>query len=473
MPVLLALATVPAYLALIGAERYGVLAIAWVILGYFGLFDLGLGRATAQHIAALHAASPEARATTFWTALSVNAAVGAVGGLLLWPAAYYSFSAYLHISPAIRAEAVAAVPLLCLSVPVATTTGVLIGALQGRERFLETNVISVASTSLFQLLPLGIGLALGPNLTILLLASLAARVVAVAMLWRQCSRHLLQRAGRRFDPSQLRSLLHYGGWVTVTAMFGPLLVVTDRFAIGAFLSAVAVAIYSVPMQITQRLSTVAGAVGNAIFPRIAAEAQSAHRLSEDATRAMVGLLSFPVLVGVLLMHTLLTAWVGHAIADQATTPGMILLIAGWINAFAQMPYVQLQASGRPDLVSKVLLLEIPFYLPGLYYGVRWGGLSGAALVFALRNGVDYVILNLFARGRIAAWPEVALGALLLSGVVLATVLRLRLGNGAYLGIALLAATAIGILSWRTVPVSLRGYARRFLTRRQPQADAGP
>lgn len=40
LPVLLALVTFPVLIHGIGTERFGVLAVAWVVLGHFGLFDL-------------------------------------------------------------------------------------------------------------------------------------------------------------------------------------------------------------------------------------------------------------------------------------------------------------------------------------------------------------------------------------------------------------------------------------------------
>ena len=176
IPLAVSLVTIPIYLGLIGDARYGVLAIAWLLLGYFGLFDLGLGRATAQRIAALRDGTAGQRAETFWTALALNVGLGVVGGLLIWPIAAYFFGNVFKVEEALRPEVQAAVLWLILAVPMATLSGVLSGALHGRNRFFELNVISIAGTVLFQLLPLATAMLWGSDLGVLLPAALFARL---------------------------------------------------------------------------------------------------------------------------------------------------------------------------------------------------------------------------------------------------------------------------------------------------------
>ena len=74
----LSLVVIPLYIRQIGEARYGVLAIVWMLLGYFGLFDMGLSRATAQAVAANAAVGSERQSNIVWAALIANLGFGAV-----------------------------------------------------------------------------------------------------------------------------------------------------------------------------------------------------------------------------------------------------------------------------------------------------------------------------------------------------------------------------------------------------------
>lgn len=421
VPVALSFATVPAYLHLIGPERYGVLAIAWLLLGYFGLFDLGLGRATSFRIAALRDAPPEARADTFWAALAVNVVMGLVGGAVLWAAAAYFFSHVFKVDEHMRPEIMAAVPLLAASVPVATLTGVLTGALQGREKFLETNSVSTVSTVLFQLLPLGLVLAFGPNVTMLLTGALAARLLAAVVLAYRCHRELTAGHPRRLVRREIVTLLKFGGWVNLVSIFGPMLQIVDRFAIGAILGAVAVTIYTVPFQLAQRMAILPASITNALFPRMsAATREEQETLSERSSGVMIGLMSLPILAAVFLVEPFLRLWIGTKVGIQSAPVGRIVLIGFWFNAFALIPFVRLQASGRPDIVSKFVMAEVPPYLILLYFALKFFGFEGCALAFTVRCVSDYLWLNWLASRRLPnAWLQAAAFAVLILAVWLA------------------------------------------------------
>ena len=302
LPIGLSLVTVPLYLKLVGVERYGVLAIAWLLLGYFGLFDLGLGRSTSFRVASMRDATPQARADTFWAALSVNIFMGVAGGLLLLLAGELFFGSVFKVSAAIHPEVVASVPLLACAVPIATLTGTLTGAMQGREKFLETNMVSLTSTTLFQLLPLGVAYWFGPHLVLLMAAAITARVAAILVLGFRCYQEFARGNARRHVRSEVMALLKYGGWVNVTSLLGPLMVMADRFSIGAVLGAASVTIYTVPFTLTGRVQVLPGALQNAMFPRLsAASPEESRALAEKAAITIGALMTIPVLGAIFLV----------------------------------------------------------------------------------------------------------------------------------------------------------------------------
>jgi O-antigen/teichoic acid export membrane protein len=416
IPLGLSLITVPLYISLIGAERYGVLAIAWLLLGYFGMFDLGLGRATIYRIAEQRDGTAEARRLTFHTAIAVNLAIGIVGGIILAIGAEIFFSRAMKIDPSLRAELSAAAPLLGLSLPIATLTGVLSGALQGRERFVQTNVIGIVSTILFQIVPLMVVGIWGTNVSLLILAGMTTRVVTLIILFLACNREFGWAGRLNFDRNQIGSLMKFGGWVTLAALIAPFLTIIDRFAIGALMGAAAVTFYSVPYLVIQRVVIIPTALTNALFPRLSAarsDIEIANLVSESG-RILLGTLTAPVLVGILLAKPALSLWMGTEFASKASPPAEILLFAFWFNALALLPFTVLQARGRPHTVTYILAFELLPYLAALYIGVYHFGLIGAAYAFLFRCALDFGLLTFHADRKGTAISSVMASVTLLA-----------------------------------------------------------
>jgi len=84
----------------LGTERFGLLSLAWVFLGSFSIFDLGLGRATTKFVAeALGKGEHEKVTPLVWTAVTVQAIFGIIGGVVLFGISPYLVEHVLSISP--------------------------------------------------------------------------------------------------------------------------------------------------------------------------------------------------------------------------------------------------------------------------------------------------------------------------------------------------------------------------------------
>lgn len=416
VPIIVAIITVPFLLHGIGPAKFGLLSLAFLIVGYFGVFDLGLGRAIAHRIARIDDADDVDPRPIIGTAIVCNLALGLTGGLVLWLFATLYFADFLDAEAALREQMIQAIPALVLSVPITALTGVLSGSLEGRGRFIAVNLASGFAAILFHLLPLSLVLSGTKDLQWLVSAACAARILGVLILSVLCVREFGIRLA--IIRSEAGRLFSFGGWVAVSSIVGPLMLVTDRFVIGALLGSIAVAIYTIPFEIAARTATIPQALGRALFPQLSAERSGnlASRLGYRSAFNLAALMTPLVIVGIFAMKPFLDLWLG-TYDLKSVAIGQITLAAFWVNALSYVPLTFIVARGRPKTVAIVHCLEILPYFAVLYALTKFWGVEGAALAFLLRCGVDYLLLGGLSKLLAQIWLSHSVFATLIIGAL--------------------------------------------------------
>ena len=103
VPLAVGFVTIPMVVRALGNARFGILALVWVVFGYFGLFDLGLGRTTTRYVAdCLGRNEPDKMPGYLWTTIALQTAIGIAAACLSHLAAPLIVRHILNIRPASR-----------------------------------------------------------------------------------------------------------------------------------------------------------------------------------------------------------------------------------------------------------------------------------------------------------------------------------------------------------------------------------
>jgi len=412
-PLLVAFVSIPILIHRLGTDRFGVIALAWTLIGYAGLFDLGLGRALTKLVSEkLGSGRQEEIPELFWTSQTMMMALGLVGAAIFALGSHLLVYGILKIPIAIRSDALYSFYALAVSIPVVISTAGLRGFLEAQQAFGLINLVRT---------PMGIFTFAGPLLVLpfsnhifpITVALVAGRIAGWMAHLLLCFRVSSALAGElAVRPQHIGSLFSLGGWMTVSNVVGPLMLYIDRFVIGALVSTAAVTYYATPYEVVTKLLIVSGAVSAVMFPAFSlSSAQDRHRLGTLYRSTTLYLLALLLpLTGVLIAIARpgLSLWLGPDFSMHSYRIAQLLLVGTLALAVGALPFALLQGLGRPDIPAKLNLVELPFYAVALYWLIQTYGVTGAAVAWMLRASIDAGLLIVLAHwiGRNPS-PQVA------------------------------------------------------------------
>lgn len=402
IPLLFALIFIPTILNKLGTDKFGVLNLAWIVIGYFGFFDLGIGRALTKIVSEKIGMNQLSEiASFFWTSLIIMFLFSSLISFCLYIFSEKLIFSFFKIPAEIQQETLRAFYLLILSIPLVTTTAGIRGLLEAYQRFDIINIIRIILGISTFLMPV-IVLFFSSDLFWIILFLVLIRIVIWFMYLISAFRinkDLLQSISLKIN--LIKPIFKLSSWMTVSNITVPVIVYIDRLLIASLISSAAVAYYATPYEITTKLLIIPGALTSVLFPTFAAnyfkDKMATIKLSDKAMK-YVGLLLSPIIAIIIIFSfELLQIWIGEEFAQQSYLILEFLSIGILFNSIAYIPFSFIEGIGRPDVTAKLQLIELPVYVTLMWLAIKISGIYGAALVYMLRMILDCFLMIYFSK----------------------------------------------------------------------------
>jgi len=402
IPLIFALALIPIIIDGLGEEKFGILNLAWVVIGYFSFFDFGIGRTLTKIIAEkIGLKQTEKIPSLFWTSLYLMLGISLLGTLILiflTPTLVYSF---FNISKEIQLEASNTFYVLALSVPLVTTTAGLRGVLEAYQKFGIINVIRVFLGIFTFLVPL-VSLIFSKSLFVIVIILISIRFFIWIFYLIQCFKiNNNIKKNISFNSVMVKPILTFGGWMTISNIIGPLIIYSDRFLIGSIISATAITYYATPYEVVTKLLLIPSALMGVLFPAFS----TTYLNNPEFTKKLllngvkyIFILLFPITFVIISFASEgMNLWLGEEFVVKSSMIVQLLAIGVLLNGISYIPFTFLQGIGKPDITAKVHLIEFPIYIVAMWFAIKHFGINGAAMIWLSRIIIDTLVLLLITK----------------------------------------------------------------------------
>lgn len=402
-PVAVNFVATPLLLRGLGADGYGLQSIALAVVGYFVVMDMGLDIATVKFLAEYRAHNDtESENRLLNASLQVYAAIGLVGGTIMFALAEFFATGVFRVPEYLQPEAVTVFKISAVGFFANMLMAWGGSVPQGLQRYDISHLMTAANN----IGSIGLGLIaiyVGFGLTGFVFARVAVGLL-VAVGYALVARRLVAAFCLRpaVYPDVLHRMLNVSVYGLVLRVSGTIITGIDRALIGVWLGTAALAFYTVPNLVALSIWQMIGRAMGFLFPMMSElSAVDQHSVLQSilirSCRFIAALSTLIFVPLIILADHLLALWVGTDIAVESASTFRLLLLGSYVTSLSILAGVILLGLGlfrefSVYTVSKSLAITL-----GCIVLIKPMGISGAAISVLLGSFVDAICLLISLR----------------------------------------------------------------------------
>ena len=404
LPILAGLIAIPFILDELEEEQFGLLILLWSTISYITVLDFGLNRAATRYFSQnIGQLNERENLSLLISSIVFVLVIGFLIGLILYNGSEFLVSTIFEEESRISLLADKCFKLISFFSPVLVLMPTVSSFLKSYQNFKWLSFVNSINGVMNYIIPV-IALLMSFSLFDIIKVLLAAKVVTLLALIAGSMKYLefsvFSFSGVKLV-KDLKKLIKFGSWVSVSNILAPLFEYLDRFIIASFITVSAVAIYGTPLEVIVKVGMIAVSVSGVLFAAISNSIEHDLKKTEKIINKgldVITLLTYPIIVtAVLFAEEGLTVWVGEGISREGAIVLKIVGIGILFKCTTNISIAFLHSVNKPSVTAKIHLIEFIVYAVLLFVFANLFGLIGVAIAHAGRLILDNILMGYFAQ----------------------------------------------------------------------------
>lgn len=431
VPALIAIATIPYIVFVLGVSDYGLLALITSIVGYFALLDINITASSTKYVSEFKASGDVQRLNeTICFGLLTYASIGLIGMTCLYFFAPMLVSNVFSIPVNRQNEAITVIQIAAFGFLFGQVQAYLQSLPGALMRFDVSGRVEAVFGTIVPTATVGL-LYAGYGLVELVWLRVGLSLLQAWLIWH-ILRKLLPMLRWSTPNSDIRNLmLSFSAYSFLSRLAALTYANADKLIISAHVGVAALAFYVVPVTLVNRVMSLVYRLSGVMFPHASALAAQGRldELERDyvlATRYLFFINGSIALVLATLASPILSLWLSPEFARTGTTVMVMIALAQWADSTTNLPTLVNDGLAHPKVSGMFALLRAALGLGSILAGVWRFGIAGAAGAHLIVSIVMSTVFVIYVHGRtvpialrLLVWQAYLPGVLVLIPVGLA------------------------------------------------------